>query len=114
MARRPRAVIWLAATGIPAALLAGATCYYFVGFGLGTSCTDQYGNASPQRCSTMYSWLTAGLAGQLTLAGALIALLVVGLTAPSRRGAVIAVMSGSLALILIWAALTSFAASTSF
>ena len=112
--RKPRTVIWLAATGVPVTLLVGAACYFFIGFGFGTSCTDQYGNASPQRCSAMYDWLTAGLAGQLIIAGAMIVLLVVGLTASSRRGAVIAVMSGSLALVVIWAALTSFAASRSF
>jgi len=112
--RNPRTVIWLAATSVPVTLLVGAACYFFIGFGFGTSCTDQYGNASPQRCSAMYDWLTAGLAGQLITAGAMIVLLAGGLTAPSRRGAVTAVMSGSLALMVIWAALTSFVSSTSF
>ncbi len=107
-------MIWVAATGVPVTLVVGVACFFFIGFGLGTSCTDQYGNASPQRCGALYDWLTAGLAGQLIIAGAMIGLLVVGLTAPTRRSAVLAVMSGSLALMVIWAALTSFAASTSF
>jgi hypothetical protein len=112
--RKPGTVIWLAVAGVPITLLVGIACYYAIGFGLGTGCTDRYGNASPQRCAAMYDWLTAGLAGQLIIAGALIVLLVVGLSSPSRRGAGIAVMTGSLALTVIWGTLTSLAASRSF
>ncbi len=112
--RKPRTVIWLAAAGVPVTLLVGAGCYFFLGFGFGTSCTNQYGNASPQRCSAMYGWLAAGLAGQLIIAGVMIVLLVVGLTASARRGMVIAAMSGSLVLMVIWAVLTSFVSSGSF
>ena len=112
--RKPPTVLWLAVAGIPVTLLVGVACYYVIGFGLGTGCTDRFGNASPQRCAAMYDWLTAGLAGQLIIVGALIVLLVAGLSSPSRRRAVIAAMTASLALTVIWGTLTSFAASRSF
>jgi hypothetical protein len=112
--RKARTVISLAAAGVLLTLLVGVACYFFVGFGLSTSCTDQYGNASPQRCRAMNDWLAGGIAGQFVIAGALIALLVVGLTSPSRRSAVIGALTGSLAMTVTWGALTSFVASRSF
>jgi len=88
------------------------TGFSLVGFGIATSCTDEY--ESPHGCDAMYHWMQVGRIGQLVLVLPLIAALVVGLAWPASRK-VIAVSIWALAAVaLAWFTFYMASAATTF
>ena len=100
----------LAAGGVGLAL--GTLGYWFVGFGIATSCTDVH--ESVHGCDAMYHWMHVGRAGQWVLVLPVAALLVLGLAWPASRK-VIAVGTWALAaLALAWFAFYMYSANNTF
>jgi len=100
----------LAAGGVGLAL--GTMGYWFVGFGIATSCTDVH--ESVHGCDAMYRWLHVGRIGQWVLVLAVIAALVVGRVWPASRK-VIAVTTWALAVLAVaWFAFYMYRANSSF
>jgi hypothetical protein len=100
----------LVAGGVGLAL--GTMGYWFVGFGIATSCTDVH--ESVHGCDAMYRWMHVGRIGQWVLVLSVIAVLVVGLAWPASRK-VIAVSTWALAaLALAWFAFYMFSANNTF
>jgi hypothetical protein len=62
-------------------LALGTMGYWFVGFGIATSCTDVH--ESVHGCDAMYRWMHVGRIGQWVLVLPVIAMLVVGLAWPA-------------------------------
>lgn len=107
-----------AAVAIPAVvtgwvgLALGTIGYWFVGFGIATSCTDAH--ESVHGCDAMYRWMHVGRIGQWVLLLPVIAVLVVGLAWPASRK-VIAVSTWALAaLALAWFAFYMYGADNTF
>lgn len=94
------------------ALLLGTVGYFFVGFGMATSCTDKFENV--HRCDTLYHWLTAGAVGQFAIAIASAALIVIAkrTSGPQRR--LRAFSWPLIPLSLAWIAITSILGGLSF
>lgn len=111
-ARGPSAVIFPAMVAGGAGLVLGTLGYYFIGFGIATSCTNVH--ESVHGCDAMYRWMHVGRIGQWVLVLPVIAVLVVGLAWPASRK-VIAVSAWALAaLALAWFAFYMVSAGTAF
>ena len=111
-----RWTIWVpAAIAFGEASLLGTAGAFAAGFGLGSSCTDDFdctGSCPP--CTALYDWLKAGAVGQGLLATAAVMLLVLGLARPAhRRGTAIAVWA-IIVLAAVWFYVTTQLGSSSF
>ena len=110
-----RALAVLAAVlGAIMAALVGIVFYYFLGFGIETSCTDKYGNASPHSCAASYDWLTMGLIGESCIAVGLLALGSVALSGHYGTTWVRRSIAGGILASILWAVLTDLAATHSY
>jgi len=111
-AGRPSAVIVPALVAGWMGLALGTMGYWFVGFGIATSCTDIH--ESVHGCDAMYRWMHVGRIGQWVLVLPVIAVLVVGLAWPPSRK-VIAISTWALAaLALVWFAFYMYSAYNTF
>lgn len=111
-ARRPSPVVRPALVAGGVGLVLGTIGYWFVGFGIATSCTDVH--ESVHGCDAMYHWMHEGRLGQWVLVLPVIAVLVVGLAWPASRK-VIAVSTWALAtLALAWFAFYMYSAASTF
>ena len=108
----PSAVIVPALVAGWVGLALGTMGYWFVGFGIATSCTDIH--ESVHGCDAMYGWMHVGRIGQWVLVLPVIAVLVVGRAWPASRK-VIAISSWALAaLALVWFAFYMYSAYNTF
>jgi hypothetical protein len=86
--------------------------FWFVGFGIATSCTDVH--ESLHGCDAMYRWMHVGRIGQLVLVLPLIAALVVGLAWPASRKVIAVSMWALAAVALVWFAFYMSSAASTF
>jgi hypothetical protein len=106
-----RAVMLPAAIACGLALILGTLGYFFVGFGMATVCTDWF--PTGHHCDAMYSWLGAGAIGQLALAVAAGALLVMAAVLTERR--IMVILARALIPISVaWIIITSILGRSSF
>jgi len=100
----------LAAGGLGLALATAG--YWFVGFGIATSCTDVHEGV--HGCDAMYSWMHVGRTVQWALVLPVIAALAVGLAWPASRK-VIAISTWALAVLAVaWFAFYMYSANSTF
>jgi len=59
-------VVLLASIALGLAVLLGVVGYFFVGFGMATTCTDRF--VTGDGCESLYHWLNAGAIGQSVIA----------------------------------------------
>lgn len=108
--------IWVpAAIAFGEASLLGTAGAFAAGFGLGSSCTDDFdctGSCPP--CTALYDWLKAGAVGQGGLATAAVMLLVLGLARPAQRRAAAIGAWAIIVLAAVWFYVTTQLGSSSF
>lgn len=100
----------LVAGGVGLAL--GTMGYWFVGFGIATSCTDVHEGI--HGCDAMYRWMHMGRTGQWVLILAVTAVLVVGLAWPASRKAIAVGTWALAALALAWFTFYMYSANATF
>jgi hypothetical protein len=106
----------LAATTLAVTLLLGTLGWFAAGFGITTSCTDDFNciDTSCAPCAAERAWVNAGGTGQWVLALAAAVLLVLGRRRPDwRRGTTITV-SALIPLAVAWFAFWVAMARRSF
>lgn len=111
-ARRPAAVLVPAVISGCVGLGLATTGFWFVGFGIATSCTDVH--ESLHGCDAMYRWMHVGRIGQLVLVLPLIAALLVGLAWPASRKVIAMCIWGLAAVALAWFAFYMSSAASTF
>jgi len=105
-----------ASVALAETFLLGTLGWFVVGFGTGSTCTDDFscGSGSCAPCATAHAWVSAGGIGQWVLATATVVMLVAGMRRPGwRRAATIA----TCALIPVagaWFAITAAMAQRAF
>jgi hypothetical protein len=106
-------VALLAGIALGLAVLLGVVGYFFVGFGMATTCTDRF--LSGDRCETLYHWLNANAIGQLIIAVTAAALIIAVRRTPRRRQRTLCAVA--ILLILLsptWMLITSILGGRSF
>jgi hypothetical protein len=108
--------IWVpAAIAFGQATLLGTAGAFGAGFGLGSSCTDDFdctGSCPP--CTALYDWLKAGAVGQWVLATAAVMLLVLGLARPAHRRTTAIGAWAIIVLAAVWFYVTTQLGRSSF
>lgn len=101
-----------AAGALGLAIFLGTVGYFFVGFGLATSCTDTF--ETGHGCDALHRWLATGVIGQIAVAVAAAALIIVAQTRPDphRRLATISMLL--IPLPVMWIIITSVFGDLSF
>jgi hypothetical protein len=94
------------------AMFLGTIGYVGVGFGMATSCTNEFENV--HRCDALYHWLEAGAIGQLVIAFAAAALIIIIRKIPQRERILSAMAVLLIPLSLAWIVITSILGGRSF
>jgi hypothetical protein len=105
-----------AATALAVTLLLGTLGWFAAGFGINTSCTDNFScvDTSCAPCAAERAWVNTGGTGQWVLASAVTVLLVLGLRQPDWRRGTTITTSVLIPLAVAWFAFSVMMARRSF